>query len=122
MSIHIVIPAGGSGSRFAADQPKQFVPLHGRMVLEWTLLPFLAHPAVAAVWVALAPSPPSPAVAMLERLAQAHPGRLRCLGCAGATRALTVAAAETAVGLAILVVTFRAQGSIAVDDLGTLKG
>ncbi len=36
--------------------------------------------------------------------------------------ALTVAAAETAVGLAILVVTFRAQGSIAVDDLGTLKG
>jgi len=35
---------------------------------------------------------------------------------------LTVAAAEAAIGLAILVVFFRGRGSIAVDDINTLKG
>ena len=35
---------------------------------------------------------------------------------------LTVAAAESAIGLAILVVLFRNRGSIAVDDLGSLRG
>jgi NADH-quinone oxidoreductase subunit K len=35
---------------------------------------------------------------------------------------LTVAAAEAAIGLAILVVFFRNQGSIAVDDVSRLRG
>lgn len=35
---------------------------------------------------------------------------------------LTVAAAEAAIGLAILVVYFRNRGSIAVEDLNALKG
>lgn len=35
---------------------------------------------------------------------------------------LTVAAAESAIGLAILVVMFRNLDTINVDDLGTLKG
>lgn len=35
---------------------------------------------------------------------------------------LTVAAAEAAIGLAILVVFFRNKGSIAVEDISTLKG
>lgn len=35
---------------------------------------------------------------------------------------LTVAAAEAAIGLAILVVLFRNRGTINVDDLDTLKG
>ena len=35
---------------------------------------------------------------------------------------LTVAAAESAIGLAILVCLFRTQHTINVDDLGTLKG
>ena len=35
---------------------------------------------------------------------------------------LTVAAAEAAIGLAILVVLFRNKGTINVDDLDTLKG
>lgn len=35
---------------------------------------------------------------------------------------LTVAAAEAAIGLAILVVFFRGKGSIGVDDLSHLKG
>lgn len=35
---------------------------------------------------------------------------------------LTVAAAEAAIGLAILVVFFRNKGSIAVEDISQLKG
>ena len=35
---------------------------------------------------------------------------------------LTVAAAESAIGLAILVVLFRTRSTIAVDELDTLKG
>jgi NADH-quinone oxidoreductase subunit K len=35
---------------------------------------------------------------------------------------LTVAAAESAIGLAILVVLFRSLRSIDVEDLGSLKG
>ena len=35
---------------------------------------------------------------------------------------LTVAAAEAAIGLAILVVFFRNRGSIAVEDIARLKG
>ncbi|MGN6551802.1 MAG: NADH-quinone oxidoreductase subunit NuoK [Pararhizobium sp.] len=35
---------------------------------------------------------------------------------------LTVAAAEAAIGLAILVVFYRNRGSIAVEDVNTMKG
>jgi NADH-quinone oxidoreductase subunit K len=35
---------------------------------------------------------------------------------------LTVAAAEAAIGLAILVVYFRSRGSIAVEDINLMKG
>ena len=35
---------------------------------------------------------------------------------------LTVAAAEAAVGLAVLVVYFRNRGSIAVEDINLMKG
>jgi len=35
---------------------------------------------------------------------------------------LTVAAAESAIGLAILIILFRNRRSINVDDLGSLKG
>lgn len=35
---------------------------------------------------------------------------------------LTVAAAETAIGLAIVVVYFRNRGSIAVEDINMMKG
>ena len=35
---------------------------------------------------------------------------------------LTVAAGEAAIGLAILVIYFRARGTIAVDDINRMKG
>lgn len=36
-----VIPAAGGGSRMGIDQPKQYVQLRGRSMLEWSLAPFL---------------------------------------------------------------------------------
>jgi NADH-quinone oxidoreductase subunit K len=35
---------------------------------------------------------------------------------------LTVAAAEAAIGLAIIVVYYRNRGSIAVDDINSMRG
>ena len=50
----------------------------------------------------------------------AHMGDL--MGQVFALLVLTVAAAEAAIGLAILVVYFRNRGSIAVDEIDSLKG
>ena len=50
----------------------------------------------------------------------AHSGDL--VGQVFAMFVLTVAAAEAAIGLAILVVYFRNRGSIAVDDINLMKG
>lgn len=49
-----VIPAAGTGSRFGGETPKQYLPLAGRTVIEWSLEPFLAEPAVAGIMVAVA--------------------------------------------------------------------
>lgn len=50
----------------------------------------------------------------------AHLGDL--VGQVFAMLVLTVAAAEAAIGLAILVVFFRNRGSIAVEDISSMKG
>jgi NADH-quinone oxidoreductase subunit K len=50
----------------------------------------------------------------------AHSGDLA--GQVFALMVLTVAAAEAAIGLAILVVYFRNRGSIAVEDINLMKG
>jgi 2-C-methyl-D-erythritol 4-phosphate cytidylyltransferase len=48
-----VVPAAGRGSRMANATPKQYLPLHGRTVLEHSLLALLRLPALQAVVVAL---------------------------------------------------------------------
>src|SRR5712671_1256957 len=54
-----IVPAAGRGSRFSASSPrpapKQYAPLLGATVLEWSLRALLAEPRVHAVVVALAP-------------------------------------------------------------------
>ncbi len=54
----VVIPAAGSGRRMGADRPKQYLPLNGRTVIEWTLSRFLDHPAIAGVVVAISDGDP----------------------------------------------------------------
>jgi 2-C-methyl-D-erythritol 4-phosphate cytidylyltransferase/2-C-methyl-D-erythritol 2,4-cyclodiphosphate synthase len=53
-----IVPAAGRGARFAASAkgsaPKQYAPLLGATVLEWSLRALLAEPRVHAVVVALA--------------------------------------------------------------------
>ncbi len=51
----VVIPAAGIGSRMAAEIPKQYLPLLDKTVIEFSLAPFLAHPAVSQIIVALSP-------------------------------------------------------------------
>lgn len=53
-----VIPAAGVGSRMQADRPKQYLPLHGKTVLEHTLARFLDHPKIDGVVVALSENDP----------------------------------------------------------------
>lgn len=49
-----VVPAAGSGSRFGADKPKQYMDLGGKPLIRVTLERLFAHPAVAGAVVALA--------------------------------------------------------------------
>jgi 2-C-methyl-D-erythritol 4-phosphate cytidylyltransferase / 2-C-methyl-D-erythritol 2,4-cyclodiphosphate synthase len=56
--VWVIVPAAGRGARFAAASaeaaPKQYAPLLGATVLEWSLRALLAEPRVHAVVVALA--------------------------------------------------------------------
>ena len=52
--IHVVIPAAGIGLRMAADQPKQYLKLLDRPILQWTLEK-LAKLNLGSMAVALAP-------------------------------------------------------------------
>lgn len=47
--IHAVIIAGGVGSRMGADVPKQFLEIHGKPVLAYTLEAFQAHSQVDSI-------------------------------------------------------------------------
>lgn len=52
----LVVPAAGTGRRFGDRVPKQYAPLHGRTVLEWSLSSFLSDPRCAGAVVVIAPS------------------------------------------------------------------
>ena len=53
MKCWAVIPAAGIGQRMGADIPKQYLPLAGRTVIDWSISKLLEHPSVDAVMVAL---------------------------------------------------------------------
>ncbi len=48
-----VVPAAGRGQRFGAELPKQYVPIAGKPLLQWTLERLAAHPRIAGVMVVL---------------------------------------------------------------------
>lgn len=49
----VVVPAAGVGHRFGGDQPKQYYPLNGKTVAEWTLSRLLSVSRVAGCVVAI---------------------------------------------------------------------
>lgn len=50
-----IVPAAGSGSRFGAEKPKQYLSLLGRPMIFHTLAALVACPTIERVWVVLSP-------------------------------------------------------------------
>ena len=50
-----IVPAAGSGSRFGAEKPKQYLDLLGRPLIYHTLAALTSHPEIDRVWVVLSP-------------------------------------------------------------------
>lgn len=53
MKYWAVIPAAGIGSRMQADIPKQYLRIHGKMVIDWTIAALLRQPRIESAMVAL---------------------------------------------------------------------
>ncbi len=48
-----VVPAAGAGKRMQSDVPKQYLEIHGKPVIEYTLEAFISHPLIESVIVAV---------------------------------------------------------------------
>lgn len=58
MQFWAVVPAAGVGTRMRAQLPKQYLPLHGKTVIEHTLDRLCAHPAITGVVVSVSETDP----------------------------------------------------------------
>lgn len=86
-----VIPAAGGGSRMGQARPKQYLPLRGRALLEWSIASFLDTDWIDGVVLVLAKSDPDfPKLAIAR-----HPKIVTTTG--GAARAESVLAGLEAV-------------------------
>lgn len=90
--IWAVIPAAGTGKRFGADRPKQYLPLAGRPMLARVLDLFLGTPSVDGLVVALAARD-----AKWPRMKPGHPVKPLVTAIGGANRAASVVAALEAI-------------------------
>lgn len=83
---YAIVPAAGSGSRFGAEKPKQYLDLLGRPLIFHTLRALTACPDIERVWVVLAPDDP-----WWPRYDWSELGaKLETVRCGGATRAESV--------------------------------
>lgn len=81
MATYALIPAAGSGSRVAAPEPKQYLPLAGKPML-WHAVQAMCVPQVESVFVVLAPDD----AVFSTHDWSAFAGRLEPLYCGGETR------------------------------------
>jgi 2-C-methyl-D-erythritol 4-phosphate cytidylyltransferase len=90
MRYHLIIPAAGSGRRFAASTPKQYAALAGSTVIEQTISRFASDPDCASITVAISPDDAHwPAVAARHPGIRAvHGGEQRAHSVRNALRAL----------------------------------
>ncbi len=58
MTVAVVIPAAGVGSRMQADRPKQYLTLAGKTVLEHTIAALRQLPQLQHIWLALSADDP----------------------------------------------------------------
>jgi 2-C-methyl-D-erythritol 4-phosphate cytidylyltransferase/2-C-methyl-D-erythritol 2,4-cyclodiphosphate synthase len=86
--VHVtaIIAAGGQGARFGAGQPKQWLTLRGRTLVQWALDAFLASASVTDVVVAV------PAATLAQPPGYLHHPRVRLVA-GGPSRQASVAAA-----------------------------
>jgi 2-C-methyl-D-erythritol 4-phosphate cytidylyltransferase/2-C-methyl-D-erythritol 2,4-cyclodiphosphate synthase len=70
----LILPAAGTGRRFGAALPKQYLELAGRKVIEHALAPFLADPRCQQIVVAL-----DPGDTQFRILPSAADSRVRCV-------------------------------------------
>jgi 2-C-methyl-D-erythritol 4-phosphate cytidylyltransferase/2-C-methyl-D-erythritol 2,4-cyclodiphosphate synthase len=54
-SVYALVVAAGRGSRYGGEQPKQYLPLAGQMVLRHTVAAFARHPRISGVQVMIRP-------------------------------------------------------------------
>ncbi len=81
-----IVPAAGSGSRFGAEKPKQYLSLLGRPLIFHTLAALVACPEIERVWVVLSPDDPY----WLQYDWSELGAKLETVRCGGATRAESV--------------------------------
>ena len=81
MPVFALIPAAGSGSRFAGGQPKQYARIAGKAML-WHAVRAVCVPPVESVFVVLAPGD----AAFAAQDWSAFGGKVQALHCGGGTR------------------------------------
>jgi len=81
-----IVPAAGSGARFGAEMPKQYLPVLGRPLIFHTLSVLCAHTSIERVWVVVSPEDQHWRQYDWSVLGP----KLETLACGGATRAETV--------------------------------
>jgi 2-C-methyl-D-erythritol 4-phosphate cytidylyltransferase len=86
-----VVPAGGTGSRFGSDVPKQYLSLGDCTVLGQTLRQLIAVEAIERIYVVTSPEKVEQATSCLDAISDSDRERVEVLPLAGATRAKTVA-------------------------------
>lgn len=97
VSFWAVVPAAGVGSRMRADQPKQYLPLLGKTVLEQTLDCLLQADVFSAIAVAIAQADPywsELACASDNRIITAAGGKRRADSVLSALQSLATRAAD----------------------------
>ncbi|MDO8329030.1 MAG: 2-C-methyl-D-erythritol 4-phosphate cytidylyltransferase [Fluviicoccus sp.] len=72
MRIRAVVPAAGTGRRFGGEVPKQYLDIHGRTVMQWTLDLLGSIAAIDEIVVALHPDD-----TLASTLTYLHPDKLR---------------------------------------------
>jgi 2-C-methyl-D-erythritol 4-phosphate cytidylyltransferase len=84
MSMHVLIPSAGAGSRLPGDAPKQYRRVAGAPIVAHTVSAFLACPRVTDITVVVQPGD-----VLAHAVLPAHP-RLHVAEAGGVTRAQTV--------------------------------
>ncbi len=74
VTIHAIVPAAGTGTRFGGVRPKQFIDLLGRPLLAWTVQRLTAAIGLERVVVAAPPGSSAATQEMLRRETAASPG------------------------------------------------